>query len=120
MNKNFLENHQILNTLKEIVNPNDIDTSSIRMNDTLNPLIWDNEKKLKPEIRKLLLLNAKRFIEFSDFENLKFDDIILTGSMANYNYNENSDLDVHIILNYNQISTYTEFAEDYLKMKKEL
>jgi predicted nucleotidyltransferase len=90
------------------------------MNDTLNPLIWETDDKIKPEVRKVLLQNAKRFIEFSDVENLKFNDIILTGSLANYNYNDNSDLDVHIVLDFSQISENKDFVGDFFKLKKQL
>jgi len=116
----YWKKHHISDTLKEIVEPDSVDVSSIQMHDTLNPLIWESEEKIKPEIRKTLLMNAKRFIEFCDAENLKFNDIILTGSLANYNYNENSDLDVHIILDFNQISENKEFIGDFFKMKKQL
>jgi predicted nucleotidyltransferase len=126
MNKNprswssrYWRKHDISDVLKEVIEPNTIDVSTIEMNDTLNPLIWDNEK-LKPDVRKTLLMNAKRFIEFSDAENLKFNDIMLTGSMANYNYNENSDLDVHIVLDFNQISENKDFVGDFFKLKKQL
>jgi predicted nucleotidyltransferase len=116
--KYWYENN-ISNILKEVIEPETVDVSSIKMNDTLCPLVWD-DNKLKPEVRKSLLLNAKRFIEFSDAENLKFNDIILTGSMANFNYNEDSDLDVHIIMDFNQISENKDFVGDFLKLKKQL
>jgi len=106
--------------IKEAIEPDEVDVTSIRMNDTLNPLIWESEDKIKPEIRKALLLNAKRFIEFSGIEKLTFKDIVLTGSLANYNYNENSDLDVHTLLDFNQISENKNFVDDYLKLKKDL
>ena len=109
----------ISDVLKEVVEPDNVDVSSIKMNDTLSPLIWDGEK-LKPEVRKTLLMNAKRFIEFSDVGDLQYDDIMLTGSMANYNYSENSDLDVHIILDFVQISENKEFIGDFFKLKKQL
>ena len=67
-----------------------------------------------------MLVRSKRFIEFSNVENLKYNDIILTGSMANYNYNEDSDLDVHIIMDFNQISENKDFVGDFLKLKKQL
>lgn len=116
----YWSRNNISDALKEAVEPNSVDVSSIQMHDNLNPLIWDDNENLKPEIRKALLLNAKRFIEFSDVENLKFNDIILTGSLANFNYNENSDLDVHIILSFSQISENKEFVGDFFKLKKKL
>ena len=69
---------------------------------------------------KALLKNAKRFIEFCNAESLKFSDIILTGSMANYNYNENSDLDIHVVLDFDQISENNSFVGDFFKLKKSL
>lgn len=116
----FWKKNNISDILKEVIEPEAVDVSTIKMNDTLNPLIWDKDEKLKPEVRKILLLNAKRFIEFSDVENLKYNDIILTGSLANFNYNDNSDLDVHIILDFNQISENRDFVGDFFKLKKQL
>ncbi len=115
----YWKKHNISDALKEVVEPDTVDVSSIQMHDTLSPLFWDGGK-LKPEIRKTLLMNAQRFIEFSDAESLKFNDVILTGSMANYNYNENSDLDVHIVLDFSQISENKEFVGDFFKLKKQL
>jgi predicted nucleotidyltransferase len=116
----YWRRHNISDTLKEVVEPDNVDVSTIQMHDTLNPLVWESEERLKPEVRKALLMNAKRFIEFCDADALTFANIILTGSMANYNYNENSDLDVHIILDFDQISENKEFVGDFFKLKKAL
>ena len=116
----YWRGHNISDTLKEVVEPDNVDVSTIQMHDALNPLIWESDNKLKPDIRKTLLMNAKRFIEFCDAENLKYNDIILTGSLANFNYNENSDLDVHVILDFNQISENKEFVGDFFRLKKAL
>ena len=115
----FWTKNNVSDLLKEIIEPDAVDVTSIQIHDTLSPLIWDNDK-LKPDVRKTLLMNAKRFIEFSDVENLKFDDIIFTGSLANFNYNENSDIDVHIVLDLTQISENKEFVNDFFKMKKQI
>jgi len=116
----YWKGHNISDVLKEVVEPDNVDVSTIQMHDTLNPLIWETEDSLKPEVRKTLLMNAKRFIEFCDAENLKFNDVILTGSLANFNYNENSDLDVHTVLDFSQISENKEFVGDFFKLKKQL
>jgi len=116
----YWRGHSISDTLKEIVEPDIVDVSSIQTHDILNSLVWESNEKIKIDIRKTLLMNAKRFIEFCDAENLTFDDIILTGSMANYNYNENSDMDVHVILDFNQISENKEFVGDFFRLKKAL
>jgi len=116
----YWRKHSISDELKEVVEPDNVDVSSIQLHDILNPLIWESDIKLKPDVRKALLMNVQRFIEFCDAENLTFDNIILTGSIANYNYNENSDLDVHVVLDFKQISENKEFVGDFFKLKKAL
>ena len=115
----YWRGHNISDVLKEVVEPDNVDVSSIQMHDTLCPILWD-EDVLKPDVRKTLMLNAKRFIEFCDAENLKFNDVIFTGSMANFNYNENSDIDIHVIMDFKQISENKDFVGDFFKLKKQL
>jgi len=113
-----IKNKDFTELIKEIIEPDVVDVSSIQMHDELSPEIWESEDKIKPEIRNALLKNAKNFIETSNLENLKFNDITLTGSLANYNYNEYSDLDVHVLLDYNQISENDDFVGEFLNLKK--
>jgi len=115
----IFENIDINNMLSEIIDTNDIGIESIVLNDKLNPLFWDGDV-LKQDVRKALLLNAKRFIEFCDLDEYKFNDIVLTGSIANYNYTSDSDVDIHIILNFEQVNSDTDFVEAYFKLKKSL
>jgi len=75
---------------------------------------------MNPEVRQALLKNALEFIKFAKLEGATFKDIILTGSLANYNWHEGSDLDVHVLMDYDQISDDNEFVGDYFKTKKSL
>jgi hypothetical protein len=67
----------------------------------LNPKIW-KDNQMDPEIRKKLLAIAQDF-----WKSLKLEvsviDVQLTGSIANFNWNESSDLDVHIIIDFAQV-----------------
>ncbi len=117
MNINY---DKFTDVIKETIDPDDVDVSSIEMHDKLCPLIWDASDVLKSDVRKTLLKNAQRFIEFGGIEKLKFNDVVLTGSMANFNYNDNSDLDIHIIFDFNQLSENKDFISDYFKLKKDL
>src|SRR5690242_4372598 len=91
----FWNDNSVSDVLTEIVQPDSIEVSQLAMKDELDPEIWDGEK-LNPEVRKVLLSNAKEFIKFAKIEGLSFKDIILTGSLANFNYTDKSDLDVHV------------------------
>jgi len=69
----------------------------VRFKDTLNPDIWQNNN-LRREVEYKLLLIAKEFINFINIPDLKLKDITLSGSNASYNYNDHSDLDLHLIV----------------------
>jgi hypothetical protein len=82
----------------------------------LNPNVWvgkSNEPKMNPKIRERLLEIAYEFIEFLDVDIL-ITDIILTGSLSNYNWSKFSDFDLHIVANFqqfqeNQVVLYEKF-----------
>ena len=70
----------------------------------LNPIIWD-ENSMRKEVRHQLLKIAKNFIEFLEQPNLKLKDVTLSGSSAGYNYSEYSDIDLHLVVNSNELFT---------------
>ncbi len=106
--------------LNEIIDANEINVDALKVKNRLCPKVWDSDEEMNPEVRQALLKNALEFIKFSKLENARFEDIILTGSMANYNWHEGSDLDVHVLMDYDQISDDNEFVDDYFKTKKNL
>jgi predicted nucleotidyltransferase len=90
---------------------------SFVVKDTLNPKVWETpndikKAKIKSEIKKGLLDIAKEFIEFLD-EEVFIEDIILTGSISNYNWSEYSDFDLHIVIDLDQ---FDDDGEIYLKL----
>jgi len=77
--------------------------SSFKVQDELNPEIWffDGESyKMKPEIRISLLDIVEDYIEFAGVE-IDVEDVILTGSLSNFNWSEFSDVDLHILSEFN-------------------
>ena len=73
-------------------------------NHELNPTLWvDNQ--LRKEVRHQLLKIAKNFVEFLEQPNLKLKDVTLSGSSAGYNYSEYSDIDLHLVVNSDQLFT---------------
>ncbi len=76
---------------------------SFKINDSLTSDIWEEEGGtfvLKPEIRKALLDIVDDYIDFIDMD-LDIDDITLTGSLSNFNWSEFSDVDLHILVDFN-------------------
>lgn len=96
----------------------DIDIPKEYVHDTLNPAIWHNGE-LDPEVREKLLDIAMEF--YSKLEiDAEIRDIKMPGSMANYNWSEHSDIDVHLFFDLKDISENEELALSYLDAKIDL
>jgi predicted nucleotidyltransferase len=67
----------------------------------LNPIIFGNDNKVDPEVRELLLKIANYFWEGLEIPE-PFEDILLTGSSVNYNYTPTSDIDLHIVIDFDK------------------
>lgn len=80
----------------------------VELHDTLNPKIWENDK-LKSEVKDKLEEIIDQFIlELHDNDiPVKVLDARLVGSNASFNYTENSDMDVHLIVNTQEASCDT-------------
>ena len=83
----------------------------IEKHDELNPVLFDENNNLKPEIKEKVLEIVDEFLrEFEENEvELKVKDIILTGSNASYNYTKDSDLDIHIIVEPKEIAALVKY-----------
>ena len=66
----------------------------------LNPNIWQNNN-LRREVEFKLLQISKAFIKFINLPDLKLVDITVSGSNASYNYNDHSDIDLHLVVDMN-------------------
>lgn len=88
----------------------------------LNTKFWDNDQ-LNSEVYNALVRIAKAFIEtLKVSENQQIIDIIMTGSLCNYNYTKYSDIDLHIILDYSELCDDCQSfdIDDCMKAKKAL
>lgn len=103
---------------KEIEQANrKIDLSGFKMQDELNPKIWDKEQKMKPDVKKTLLKIADDYFESLDLPGVDIEDVTMTGSLANYNWSKYSDVDLHIVVDYNDIPVDEDLVTDFLKSK---
>ena len=106
--------------ISEFVDPEEVDLSSFSPKDELNGNFW-HDGRLDLYARKNLLLIAKSVIEGVDIEDMEIDDVIMTGSLANYNWDEKySDIDLHIVLNFNEIADDVELVKKFFDTYKKL
>ena len=102
----------------EIVEPDDVDLSSFNIKKHLNPKFWD-DGHLDTRIRLKLLDIADDFFNSLDVDWVEPEDIIITGSIANYNWNKKySDIDLHILVDYEDVDERVDFVREYFTLKK--
>ena len=111
------------------MNTSDI-LKSFESQDELNEKIWyspnenkmgnsdEQEKKMRPEVRERLLEIAYQFIDFLGVDVL-ITDIIVIGSLVNYNWSKYSDIDLHMVVNFNQFPENSkELYLEFFDLKK--
>lgn len=101
----------------------------MRVNKILSNKIWDTvcddpscdifQVEIKPEIRKALLKIAHEFILYLDVK-VPFEDIVITGSMANFNYTDQSDIDLHVIYDFEKVNEDQDLVDALMKSKRRL
>jgi predicted nucleotidyltransferase len=98
-----------------------IDPSILSPKGDLYPKFWDAEtKKLNKNISVKLKQIAEAFVAGFEYP-LKIKDIILTGSIANYNWTQYSDVDLHVLVDFSEIpDEYMEAFRDYFDAKKQI
>lgn len=96
--------------------------NSFKLQDTLNPEIWDfgasGSVKLKTEIRHGLLKIAKDFVDSFNIEGLEIEDVLFVGSLANYNWSDYSDIDLHVVLDKSKIDADPLVVDELFDAKK--
>jgi len=83
----------------------------------LSTKFW-KDNKMKESVRERLLFIADAFIDYLGVD-IDVVDITMTGSYANYNYTQYSDIDLHIIVDPKGINKDVDLVEEFLKAKRQ-
>lgn len=94
-----------------------IDENNKKFHKELNQKIFKGTT-LKPEVLNKLKNVANAFIEFLDIPTSAIRDIVLTGSNVSYNYTPQSDLDVHLIVDFKKVHKNCPIVGEFLLSKK--
>lgn len=95
---------------------------SFSIRESLNPKVWENPKDpnksvMVPKVRKALLRIAEQFIDYLG-DDVFVEDIVLTGSLANFNWSEYSDFDLHIHVNMQDYEDDAPLYKELFDLKK--
>tara|TARA_B100000131_G_scaffold311223_1_gene343830 strand:- start:4931 stop:5830 length:900 start_codon:yes stop_codon:yes gene_type:complete len=93
-----------------------VDAEGFRIHDTLEQKIWSGEE-LKPDIRERLIKIVEDFVDGLPV-NVEVKDITLTGSLANYNWSRYSDVDLHVIVDFDSIDENTDLVKGFFDAQR--
>lgn len=91
-------------------------SDAVKFHKELNPRLWQDEK-LDKEVRDQLLLIAKDFVEYLGISDLKVKDVTISGSNAAYSYTPHSDLDLHVLVDFNELPNNEVYQELFTAKK---
>ena len=97
---------------------------SFSIKDTLNPKVWENPEDPKKatmisKVRKALMRIAEEFVDDLG-DDIFVEDIYLMGSLANFNWSEYSDFDLHVIIDFERYEDQEELYKELFDLKKKL
>ncbi len=93
---------------------------SFKPKDSLSEQIFeesDGKFSMREDIRKNLLKISNEFIESLTIEFF-IHDIVLTGSLANYNWSNYSDVDLHILIDFKETDYNLDLLKEFFDAKK--
>ena len=93
---------------------------SFETKETLSDQIFEERKGhfvMRDEIKKRLLEVSNDFIESLGVEFF-IHDIVLTGSLANYNWSQYSDVDLHILIDFEESKYEMDILKEFFDAKK--
>ena len=73
---------------------------AVKFNEKLNPRLWDEHEKMRPDVHKALMSIAEDFRTSLGIPDLDLVDITVSGSNAAYTYTPESDIDLHLVVNF--------------------
>ena len=85
-------------------------TEKFEVHETLNPKLWSSDNKLLDDVKVKIVEIIEQFISTCDIP-INMVDAHLVGSNASYNYTQYSDLDVHIISNFDLVDAPKEVLQ---------
>ena len=96
----------------------EVEADSFKVKETLEPSIWPRGE-LDPDIARRLKDIVDGFIENLDID-MNIEDIRFTGSLANYNWSNYSDIDLHIVIDFTKFKSPSDIMKGFFDAKRAL
>ena len=95
----------------------ELNMRSFLPHDELSKKIWEDDENMRPDVQKALENIANEFLNYLKID-VDVEDVTFTGSYANYNYTPYSDIDLHIVIDFDKLSSDEDLVEGFMNAKK--
>jgi hypothetical protein len=105
---------------EELIEDKELDKKIVKTFKMKNFLCQDifNGTSINEDVKKSLIKISDNFIDSLGIEFF-IHDIVLTGSLANYNWSEYSDVDLHILIDFKETDYNLDMLKEFFDAKKD-
>ena len=106
------ETDRLYEELKILIGNEEDELATFEMQPEFQQKIWDGDERIRPGVKGALMDIVDEFVERLDLD-AEIKDIIVTGSLANYNWSKFSDIDLHILIDFKEVNDNEELVKRF-------
>jgi len=103
---------------KEEIKNNLLSKDHFKQHNALSPDIWETPEQVKLKVKLKLKRIANAFLRDHNIDPDAVEDIYFTGSLAGFNYHPDSDIDLHIVVDFSKVSQDLDMVRDLFNSRR--
>lgn len=103
---------------KEEIKKNLLSKDHFKQHDALSRDIWETPEQVKLKVKLKLKRIANAFLRDHNINPDAVEDIYFTGSLAGYNYHPDSDIDLHIVVDFSKVNQDLDMVRDLFNSRR--
>ena len=103
---------------KEEIKKNLLSKDHFKQHNALSPDIWETPEQVKLKVKLKLKRIANAFLRDHNIDPDAVEDIYFTGSLAGYNYHPDSDIDLHIVVDFSKVNQDLDMVRDLFNSRR--
>lgn len=103
---------------KEEIKNNLLSKDHFKQHNALSRDIWETPEQVKLKVKLKLKRIANAFLRDHNIDPDAVEDIYFTGSLAGYNYHPDSDIDLHIVVDFSKVNQDLDMVRDLFNSRR--
>jgi predicted nucleotidyltransferase len=103
---------------KEEIRKTLLSKDDFKQHEKLSSVVWGDQDRLKLEVKLKLKRIANAFLRDHNINPDAVEDIYFTGSLAGYNYHPDSDVDLHIVVDFSKVNQDIDMVRDLFNSRR--